>query len=66
LRVGFYLPFKFFESRTGSLGNVSGQTWRANFYKCGNLTSHPHWASWNPLAFKNFHLPEYFGRIDIE
>lgn len=65
-RIGFYLPFEFFESRIGFLGNVSGQKWRANFYKCGSHTSHPHWATWNPVTAKNFHLPECFGEIVLE
>lgn len=41
----------------------SGQIWRANFYKCGNETSHPHWASWAPLSARNFHDPASFGRL---
>jgi hypothetical protein len=47
-------------------GDVSGTTWRANFYKCGDGTSHPHWASWQPVSAKNFHLPDCFGEIVFE
>ena len=38
---------------------------RANFYKCGDKTSHPHYLSWNPITFEkpNFHLPEFFGEL---
>jgi len=36
---------------------------RANFYKCGNETSHPHWLSWMPLAERNFHDPSSFGQL---
>lgn len=38
---------------------------RANFYKCGDKTSRPHYASWNPINAPSpaFHLPEYFGEI---
>lgn len=41
----------------------SGTLWRANFYKCADDTSHPHWLSWSPVVFPkpNFHLPRYFG-----
>ncbi|MBP7764150.1 MAG: carbohydrate-binding family 9-like protein [Syntrophaceae bacterium] len=42
-----------------------GQLWRANFYKCGNDTSHPHWASWAPLAARNFHDPASFGTLEF-
>ncbi|MEW6117215.1 MAG: carbohydrate-binding family 9-like protein, partial [Nitrospirota bacterium] len=40
--------------------------WRANFYKCGDATSHPHWASWAPVEALNFHLPHCFGTICFE
>ena len=44
------------------------QTLRANFYKCGDKTSRPHYLSWNPIAFErpNFHLPEFFGELRFE
>ena len=37
----------------------------ANFYKCGDGTSNPHFVSWNPVETKepNFHQPKYFGNI---
>jgi hypothetical protein len=62
-RLGFSLPFLLFESRFKHLSVNSGQTWRGNFYKCADGTSHPHWASWSPVSTLNFHLPECFGRI---
>jgi hypothetical protein len=42
-----------------------GVTWRANFYKCADKTSHPHWLTWAPVNYPRpkFHLPEFFGRI---
>ena len=45
---------------------LSGQTWRANLYKCADATSHPHWASWNPITETNFHLPQCFAEISFE
>lgn len=62
-RLGFFIPFTLFESRIKGLKADSGVTWRGNFYKCGDDTSHPHWASWNPVSALNFHLPECFGDI---
>jgi len=43
-------------------------SWRANFYKCGDKTSHPHWLTWAPVGYPEpkFHLPEFFGRLDFE
>ena len=36
---------------------------RANVYKCGDRTSHPHWMSWNPVRTLNFHAPDEFGQL---
>ena len=62
----FFIPFSLLEQYVGSIGNVSNQSWHANFYKCGDETSHPHWASWTPLPEKNFHMPECFGTLSFE
>lgn len=37
----------------------------ANFYKCADKTSHPHYLSWAPIPTEkpNFHLPQYFGKL---
>lgn len=42
--------------------------WRANFYKCADKTSHPHWLTWSPVIFPepNFHIPKSFGRLVFE
>lgn len=38
---------------------------RANFYKCGDETSVPHYVSWSPIEVENpdFHRPEFFGEL---
>jgi hypothetical protein len=64
-RLGFFLPYRLFESTFKHLRVKSGQTWRGNFYKCADGTSHPHWASWSPVSALDFHLPECFGRIAL-
>jgi hypothetical protein len=61
--LAFFIPFSLLETYAGSLPRGPGTTWRANFYKCGDETSHPHWASWSPVDGVNFHLPRCFGRI---
>ncbi len=45
-----------------------GVTWRANFYKCADMTSHPHWLTWTPVDYPKpkFHLPEFFGQLNFE
>jgi len=45
-----------------------GTRWRANFYKCADKTSHPHWLTWAPVNYPQpkFHLPEFFGQLNFE
>lgn len=62
----FFIPFAVLEKYAGNLGYLPGQIWRANFQKCGDATSHPHWGSWQPLPELNFHLPDCFGYICFE
>jgi hypothetical protein len=62
----FRIPHALLEKYAGPTGELSGQRWRANFYKCGDETSHPHWAAWSPVSELNFHLPECFGEIRFE
>jgi hypothetical protein len=40
----------------------------ANFYKCGDETSEPHFVTWNPVETANpdYHRPEYFGKVEFE
>ena len=41
---------------------------RANSYKCGDDTAHPHYLSWNPVTSTqpDFHRPEDFGIMKFE
>jgi Carbohydrate-binding family 9 len=59
----FFVPFTLLEQYVGPLGPRLGQVWRGNFYKCGDETSHPHWAAWAPVDERNFHRPACFGSI---
>ena len=59
----FSLPFAVLEKYAGLREETKGGIWQANFYKCGNDTSHPHWAAWSAVSELNFHLPQCFGNI---
>ena len=61
----FSIPFVVLEKYTGPIQPLKEKIWHANFYKCGNETSHPHWASWAPLCARNFHDPASFGQIEF-
>jgi len=61
------IPFNVFKRYVGPLEMDEGATWRANFYKCADGSSRPHWASWAPLGkVLNFHAPERFGVLIFE
>lgn len=62
----FFIPFGLLEKYCGSFYCASGHTWKCNLYKCGDDTSHPHWASWKPVPLLNFHLPQCFGDLFFE
>ncbi|MHC4124643.1 MAG: carbohydrate-binding family 9-like protein [Planctomycetota bacterium] len=42
--------------------------WKANFYKCADKTSHPHWLTWSvvDLPKPDFHRPEFFGTLEFK
>ena len=60
--VEYHVPWSLFESYFGVDPPKPGTTWRANFYKCADKTSHPHWGSWSAVATPtpNFHQPASF------
>lgn len=68
-RLEYSIPLSLFEAYIGEAalpGQGSAEGWRGNFYKCGDETSHPHWASWSPIGEElNFHCPEHFGILEF-
>jgi hypothetical protein len=50
-----------------SVESLQGTSCSANFYKCGDLLSEPHFVAWSNIesAAPNFHLPEYFGTLEF-
>ena len=63
----YALPFDVLEKYAAIEKPAPGVNWRANFYKCADGSSHPHWMTWSPIALAepDFHRPEYFGRIEF-
>ena len=59
----FKIPIDLLKKYNPAIKLAPGSEWRGNFYKCGDETSHPHWASWAPIDRLNFHLPECFGKV---
>ena len=60
-RVTVVIPF----SQIGVDPENLPERLRANFYKCGDKTAHPHFLSWNPVGTPSpdFHRPEFFGEL---
>jgi hypothetical protein len=48
-----------------SITELKGKRFRANFYKCGDKLTVPHYVTWNPVRTEkpDFHQPEYFGSL---
>jgi hypothetical protein len=63
--VQYKIPFTLIEKYLGKKVNNNLKEWRGNFYKCADMSSTPHWLTWNKVEYSepNFHLPEYFGRL---
>ena len=63
--IEYRVPFSLFEAYVpGATPVKAGTAWRANFYKCADQTSKPHWASWAPIdPALAFHRPDYFAPI---
>ena len=51
-----------------TIKTLNGLKATANFYKCGDETSDPHFVSWNPIETENpdYHCPQFFGEIEFE
>ncbi len=65
----FYaIPFSFIRRLFPDFKAERGVELRANCYKCGDLTDHPHWLSWNPITKVplSFHSPADFGTLIFE
>lgn len=65
--LSYRIPLGIFEQYVGTLGELRGQQWRANFHKCADASSHPHWGAWAPIGEKlDFHNPAQFGLLYFE
>lgn len=61
--VMLYVPYSFVRKHFTSVDN----TFRANFYKCGDLTVIPHYSTWNPVLTErpDYHQSSFFGEITL-
>ena len=63
-RVGVVIPFELIGLHPDNLPHSI----RANFYKCGDKTAHPHYVSWSPIDTPkpDFHRPDFFGELILK
>lgn len=61
------IPFSLIESYSDIALTYPPKKWSANFYKCADKSPTPHWLTWNKVdySYPNFHLPQYFGKIEF-
>jgi hypothetical protein len=61
----YALPLDMLEKYAPVVRPAEGVLWRANFYKCADLSSHPHWLTWSPVELPepDFHKKEFFGGL---
>lgn len=66
--VACRLPMAVLQRYASVAAPAPGVVWRANFYKCGDATSHPHWLTWSPVdpSPLGFHRPDTFGELVFE
>ncbi|HPA15904.1 MAG TPA: carbohydrate-binding family 9-like protein [Desulfobacterales bacterium] len=66
--VAYEIPISLLKRYCRVLTPMPHVAWRANFYKCADKTSHPHWLTWAPVDYPkpNFHLPRSFGMLEFE
>lgn len=65
-RLRCHIPFTVLEPFVGPLAPEPGEQWRANFFKCADQCSHPHWASWSPIGEElRFHQPKFFAPLEF-
>jgi hypothetical protein len=65
--VAYRLPLDMLSHYADVAAPAPGVRWRANFYKCGDCTSQPHWLAWSPVDVPrpDFHRPEFFGVLEF-
>ena len=63
--VALVVPFSSYWKHSVRL--EAGMTVKGNFYKCGDELAKPHFLSWAPIDFErpNFHLPKFFGTLEL-
>ena len=62
-QITIAIPFDVFFNH--DVKDLKGKIFRANFYKCGDKLTVPHYVTWNPVGTKepDYHQPQHFGLL---
>ena len=66
--IQYRIPFGVLEKYCAVKRPAPGVVWMANFYKCADKTSKPHWLTWSVVdrPSPDFHVPESFGMLEFK
>ncbi len=66
--IEYRLPLGMLEKYSVITQPKQGVSWRANFYKIAEKGSNVHFLTWSVVenAKPDFHLPQFFGRIEFQ
>lgn len=66
--IEYRIPVSLLEKYSNVTQPRPGSTWKANFYKCADKTSNPHYLTWAHISTDqpDFHLPQFFGELKFE
>jgi len=66
--ISFKIPLSMLEKYTNVVRPKPGVSWRANFYKIAEISSNPHYITWNVVKNDKpqFHLPQFFGILKFQ
>jgi cellulose/xylan binding protein with CBM9 domain len=64
----YRIPFIMLEKYSKVTRPGTGVVWRANFYKIAENSSNPHYITWSVIenSKPNFHLPQFFGKLEFK
>lgn len=66
--IKYFIPVELIKTLFGRDNIGHGDIIKANFYKCGDLTDHPHFGMWNLVELEklDFHRPDFFGTLILD
>jgi hypothetical protein len=66
--ISFRIPISMIAKYSKVTQPAKGVSWGANFFKIAEKSSNPHYITWSPVINEkpNFHMPQFFGKINFQ